>query len=91
MAAGDRIFMAKESTSQEILSNTKKIIEDAKAKPKRYGMRINLLDSNPATRVKYLYDAVGMTPAGMNFAGGGLWRLGRYLVRKEKPSGHGKN
>ena len=43
MAAGDRIFMAKESTSQEILSNTKKIIEDAKAKPKRYGMRINLL------------------------------------------------
>ena len=53
MAAGDRIFMAKESTSQEILSNTKKIIEDAKAKPKRYGMRINLLDSNPATRVKY--------------------------------------
>ena len=67
MAAGDRIFMAKESTSQEILSNTKKIIEDAKAKPKRYGMRINLLDSNPATRVKYLYDAVGMTPAGMNF------------------------
>lgn len=31
MAAGDRIFMAKESTSQEILSNTKKIIEDAKA------------------------------------------------------------
>ena len=68
MAAGDRIFMAKESTSQEILSNTKKIIEDAKAKPKRYGMRINLLDSNPATRVKYLYDAVGMTPAGMNFS-----------------------
>lgn len=64
--------MAKESTSQEILSNTKKIIEDAKAKPKRYGMRINLLDSNPATRVKYLYDAVGMTPAGMNFAGGGF-------------------
>ena len=38
MAAGDRIFMAKESTSQEILSNTKKIIEDAKAKSKRYGM-----------------------------------------------------
>ena len=25
MAAGDRIFMAKESTSQEILSNTKKL------------------------------------------------------------------
>ena len=88
MAAGDRIFMAKESTSQEILSNTKKIIEDAKAKPKRYGMRINLLDSNPATRVKYLYDAVGMTPAGMNFAGGGFdygdWG-DIWFVKKNRP------
>lgn len=72
MAAGDRIFMAKESTSQEILSNTQKIIDGAKARPKRYGMRINRLDSNPATRVKYLFDAVGMTPAGMNFAAGGF-------------------
>lgn len=29
MAAGERIFMAKESTSQEILANTQKIIEGA--------------------------------------------------------------
>ena len=72
MAAGDRIFMAKESTSQEILANTKKIIEAGKEKPKRYGMRINRLDSNPATRVEYILDAVGMTPAGMNFSGGGF-------------------
>lgn len=63
MAAGDRIFMAKESTSQEILSNTKKIIEDAKAKPKRYGMRINLLDSNPGNPCQISLCAVGMTPA----------------------------
>lgn len=72
MGAGDRIFMAKESTSQEILTNTKAIIEAGKSKPKRYGMRINKLDSNPATRVTYLFDAVGMTPAGMNFSGGGF-------------------
>lgn len=72
MAAGDRIFMAKESTSQEILENTKKIINDAAEKPKRYGMRINRLDSNPTTRVTYLYDAAGMTPAKMNFTGGGF-------------------
>ena len=72
MAAGERIFMAKESTSQEILANTQKIIAGAKEKPKRYGMRINRLDSNPATRVKYILDAVGMTPAGMNFSGGGF-------------------
>ena len=69
-------------------SNTKKIIEDAKAKPKRYGMRINLLDSNPATRLKYLYDAVGMTPAGMNFAGGGFdygdWG-DIWYVKKNRP------
>lgn len=72
MAAGDRIFMAKESTSQEILANTEKLIEAGKTRPKRYGMRINRLDSNPATRVTYILDAVGMTPAGMNFSGGGF-------------------
>lgn len=70
MAAGDRIFMAKETTSQEILANTNKIIADAAEKPKRYGMRINLADSNPETRVSYLYDAVGMQPAKMNFTTG---------------------
>ena len=70
MAAGDRIFMAKEETSQKILANTEKIIAGAAEKPKRYGMRINLADSNPATRVTYLYDAAGMTPAKMNFAAG---------------------
>ena len=51
-------------------------------------MRINLLDSNPATRVKYLYDAVGMTPAGMNFAGGGFdygdWG-DIWFVKKNRP------
>lgn len=72
MSAGERIFMAKESTSQEILENTKKMIKGAEEKPKRYGMRINRLDSNPATRVTYLFDAVGMTPAGMNFSGSGF-------------------
>lgn len=72
MATGDRIFMAKESTAQEILSKTNQIIEAGKAKPKRYGMKINRLDSNPATRVKYILDAAGMTPAGMNYSGGGF-------------------
>lgn len=70
MAVGERIFMAKESTSQEILANTEKIIAGAVEPPKRYGMRINLADSNPATRVTYLHDAVGMQPAKMNFSTG---------------------
>lgn len=32
-----------------------------------YGFRINKNDSNPETCVEYLYDAVGMTPAKMNY------------------------
>ena len=37
---------------------------------KRWGIRITKADSNPDTRVTYLYDAVGMTPASMNFVSG---------------------
>jgi len=54
-------YIAKESTSQEILSWVKG------SKPKRYGFRRNDNDSNPSTRIEYLFDAVGMTPAYMNF------------------------
>jgi hypothetical protein len=37
---------------------------------KRWGIRIAKADSNPDTRVTYLYDAVGMTPAAMNYTSG---------------------
>jgi hypothetical protein len=37
---------------------------------KIYGIRIDKQDANPDTRVTYLYDAVGMTPAYMDFVGG---------------------
>jgi hypothetical protein len=37
---------------------------------KRWGIRITKADSNPDTRVTYLYDAVGMTPAAMNYTSG---------------------
>jgi hypothetical protein len=37
---------------------------------KRYGFRRNKNDSNPATRIEYLNDAVGITPAYMNFSTG---------------------
>lgn len=40
------------------------------AENKIYGIKINKKDSNPATRCTYLMDAVGMTPAKMNFATG---------------------
>lgn len=34
--------------------------------PKRYGVRISHADSNPDTRVEYLFDAVGKRPARLN-------------------------
>lgn len=34
---------------------------------KKYGIRINKNDSHPDTRVEYMYDAVGMTPAYMDY------------------------
>ena len=36
----------------------------------RYGIKISKSDSNPATRMTYTYDAVGMTPAKMNYSTG---------------------
>jgi hypothetical protein len=36
--------------------------------PKRWGIRIEKAETNPDTRVTYLYDAVGMTPVTMDFA-----------------------
>jgi hypothetical protein len=37
---------------------------------KLYGFKIDKQDVNPDTRVTYLYDAIGMTPAYMDFANG---------------------
>lgn len=53
-----------------------------------YGYRINKNDSNPETRVEYLYDAVGMTPALMNFTTGqfdyGSW-ANAWFITENKP------
>ena len=35
-----------------------------------YGVKINKNDSNPATRMEYMYDCVGFTPAHMDYANG---------------------
>lgn len=37
---------------------------------KRWGVRITKAEADPAVRCEYLYDAVGMAPASMNFASG---------------------
>lgn len=53
-----------------------------------YGYRVNKNDSNPATRVEYLYDAVGMTPARMNYTTGvfdyGSWG-NAWFITENKP------
>lgn len=53
-----------------------------------YGYRVNKNDSNPETRVEYMYDAVGMTPARMNFQTGqfdyGSW-ANAWFISENKP------
>lgn len=55
---------------------------------KVYGYRINKNDSNPETRVEYLYDAVGMAPARMNYQTGqfdyGSW-ADAWFITENKP------
>lgn len=57
-------------------------------KPKRYGFRVKISEPNPQTRVEYLFDAVGMTPAFMDYANGvfnlGTWG-GVWFVRDNYP------
>ena len=54
----------------------------------RYGIKIKKSDSNPATRMTYTYDAVGMTPAKMNYTTGafdyGDWAK-VWFIKKNKP------
>lgn len=53
-----------------------------------YGYRVNKNDGNPDTRVEYMYDAVGMTPARMNYTTGffdyGSW-ANAWFITGNKP------
>lgn len=53
-----------------------------------YGIKINKNDSNPDTRVEYIYDAVGMKPARMNFETGefdyGDWK-DVWFIKNNRP------
>ena len=54
----------------------------------RYGVKINKLESDPAARITYIYDAEGMTPAHMDFDNGvfdyGSWE-NVFFVRENRP------
>lgn len=71
---GDRLFIADKETLDETHANTKAILaavgDNDFFKPKRYGFKINKNDSNPKTRISYIYDAVDFLPASMNYATG---------------------
>lgn len=67
----NKIFIADKPTQEIIKRNTELILEKVhiiiRNSHKRYGVRIDKNDSNPDTRIKYIYDAVGMKPAAMNY------------------------
>jgi hypothetical protein len=53
-----------------------------------YGYRVDKNDSNPETRVSYMYDSAGMTPARMNYTTGvfdyGSWE-NVWFITENKP------
>lgn len=76
MASGDVIVkVADKETLDRTYANTNAILaaveNDVRVKGVvRYGVKINKNDSNPVTRCTYLFDAVGKTPAAMNYTSG---------------------
>lgn len=78
----EKVFVAKESTSQEILAELRG------QRPKRYGYRVKESESDPAARVEYILDAVDLTPAHMDY-NGGSFNYGSmadlWFVRDNKP------
>ena len=74
--------------SKEALEILTSLNADPYGKIKRYGIKIAKNDSNPNTRMTYMYDAVGMKPAKMNYSAnvfdygdwGDVW-----FIKKNKP------
>ena len=89
-----RLYVADKETLDAVKADTTGILkqlQDADGKfsnIKRYGIKINKADSNPDTRITYLYDAAGFTPAKMNFTDGsfdfGSWGE-VFFVKQNRP------
>ncbi|MER8322359.1 hypothetical protein ABS243_19475, partial [Acinetobacter baumannii] len=78
----EKIFIA-------TLENQEKILDELRGqRPKRYGYRVKMDEPDTSARVEYIYDAVGMTPAYMDFAAGsfnyGSWK-NVWFVRDNYP------
>ena len=71
MAAGDKVFIADKKTLDEVHANTVGILaavgDGAHKHLKRYGIKIAKGNSGKDARVEYILDAVGMTPAKMDY------------------------
>ena len=78
-----------QTTANTISTKADTILSELRGqRPKRYGYRVKESESNPGSRVEYLFDAVGMTPAAMNYTSGafnfGGW-ADIWFVRDNKP------
>jgi len=71
-----KVYVADKETLDQVnskadtLQNTANTIlsEMRGQRPKRYGYRVKENEANPSSRVEYLFDAAGLTPAKMDFA-----------------------
>ena len=85
--AGTAIVTIEQAANGNYSNGTKDISVTA-CRDVRYGYRIKKNESDPSARVEYLYDAVGLTPASMNFNTGvfdyGSWG-DKWFVTENKP------
>lgn len=83
MAAG--VDIISDTTGKAIVESIKALGLRINAGKRVYGFHIDGADSNPSTRVRYLLDAAGMTPAKMNFTAGtfdyGSWADAFFMPR----------
>ena len=75
-------------TAKTVKVDTAKVYHVKPETVYRYGYRINKTEGDPYERVEYLYDAVGMTPAQMDFNTGvfdyGSWS-DAWFITENKP------
>ena len=87
VAVGTATVTVTQASNGDYKSDTKTIAVTA-AYGIRYGYRVKKTESDPSARVEYLFDAVGKTPAAMNFTTGvfsyGDW-ANEWFVTENKP------
>lgn len=79
------IDIISDTTGQAIVESIKALGTKLSEGRVIYGVHINSADSNPKTRARYLADAVGMTPAKMNYTSGtfdyGSWANAFFMPK----------